>query len=1224
MKQKNNSVNALQNAMLYKHLYNYKSYMKKKTYILIALATFLLLSKNLLAQTLPNLYDACYCSCTPGGSNSLLPNCGSTSPYYFNNSYYTPNQNTAVKIVRVNLIFLHKTDGTGGYDPSNPDHNQLWDDVETHVNSVFANLDITNCGGTNQHSRIQFEFHRIYYVNDTYYWDITNNTTQPYQCPARTNWYMLPLQQQIDANTSYEPAIDVFFAEDQCKYNQWVLGIPCSPFLNPAPCSMYPSATLADASAISMPNSYSGYVWMRDSATIIYNQPWSVVYGWVWWNTAETLCHELGHSFALGHQTNCTNIMNPAFGPVHNYLDDGQLSTCDKSLHLTNIRRFIKDCAYSSTDPMIVSGTNTWDIDIKMYEDIIVPASATMTITCKVLMPEGGKIIVESGGNLILDGAILESACSAMWGGIEVQDGGTLTTLNGTIIQDAQYGITANNNSSIYLDNTIFNCNYVGVFVPEAPTGNNIVSGYITGCTFKCDAPLHGTYPGQFPIPGTKTFAGIQMNDISFKINGGSNKNTFRDLHIGIFGNRSSYYITECFLLNIQPDNFYGNDFAGSGVYVSGGHGYQTLKQVGFGSNSNSQKSFQHCRFGVYSESMNNTISNNYMYNVNTGVRVQYCSYRDSYITSNLIYCDNYGVSALFNDAANHLTIGSNFIYGGYTSTGIAKALGIYVNEFSLSNNNSSIFDNHIFLNNAKHGISIHNVSNASISYNTVSMISPPVNQYAITLQGCKAISVSCNGISSSGISASSNQRGIFISNTTKSTIICNNIDNTYHGIRFDGNCGGTFISGNHLSHHADGLYCGTTSIVSPHVNNGNTWNSSCLNFDAIHTGNFGTAQFGVNPFASPFKPATISPASGWFYQSSGTPFNCSTSQVCIGYIASNGFDPLDLKIARGEDLTTEYTEEMKYAAEKYLFEKLSNDNALLNSDPDFQSFFNLASQGNTDDFKNITDGADMLFNMTVSLRNQIDQNKLSFEQNLEQIKLYYEQVGNSNLTSDEIDSLIQLIKALEIVNDNLTVFNKNAFDALENNRVLSADGLKITNDGILTNANYDENEKLVNQIYLETIAKENYSFSPSQAQILLSIATQCPYSGGNAVFKARGIHVLIDPEMEYDDENICLNEGVVLRQASHSSFSHGVYEYAAFSPNPANNFANISFEFGKDIPGQIEIFNLLGQNVSSFLIPANEQSKNIDVSSLGNGIYTYTIKSYAGFTQKGKLVITR
>lgn len=1197
--------------------------MKTKIYMLITAATLLMLSKYLSAQSPLNLYNPCFCTCTPGGSNSLLPNCGATSNYNFNSSYYLPNQNTAVKIIHVNEIFLHKSDGTGGYEPTNPDHNMLWDDIENHVNSIFANLDITTCGGTNQHSRIQFEFHRIY-IDDTYYWDIANNTTQPYFCPSRINWYMIPLAQQIDADPAYEPAIDVFFAEDQCKYNQYVLGIPCSPFLSPSPCSMYPSATLTDGTWISMPNSYSGYVYARDSATVIYNEPWSVVYGWVWWGTAETYAHELGHAFALGHQTNCTNIMNPAFGPVHNYLDDNQLSTCDKSLHLTNIRNFIKDCAYSSTDPMIVTGTNTWDIDIKMYEDIIVPASATMTITCKVYMPEGGKIIVQSGGNLILDGANLEGACANMWGGIEVQDGGTITSTNATIIQDAQYGITANNNSSIFLQNTTFNRNYVDVFVPDAATGNNIVSGYISGCTFKCDAPLHGAYPGQFPIPGTKTFAGIQMSDVTFNINGGANKNTFRDLHVGILGMRSSYYVTDCYFLNIQPDNFYANYYGGSGIYVIGGHGYHTLKQVGFGSGATSQKSFQHCRFGVYSEIMNNTVTNNYMFNVNTGVRIQYCSYRDSYVTANLIDCNNYGVYAAFNDVANHLTIGSNFIYAGYNTTGIAKAIGIYDNEFSLTNNNSSIFDNHLFLNNAKHGIRVRNVSDARISYNTVSMISPVVNQYAISLQGCRANSLSCNSVTSSAISTSTNQRGIFISSTTNSTIICNDVNNTYHGIRFDGNCGSTIISGNNISNHNNGLYCGTTSIVSPHMDKGNTWNAACLNFDAIHAGNFGAAQFGVNPFTSPFKPTVISPSSGWFYQSLGTPFSCATSTVCNGFLVGNGDDPLDLEIAQGDALTPEYTEQMEYAAQRYLFEKLANDNTLLNSDPDFQTFFNTASQGNADEFQNITDGSDMLFNMTTSLRSQIDQNRISFEQNLEQIEINNEQLQNGNLSPSERDSLINENHALELLNNNLIVFNESALEALENNRILSAEGLKVSNDGIITNANYDENERLVNEIYLETIARGNYSFTTSQSQILLSIATQCPYAGGNAVFKARGMYALIDDDMDYDDESICLNEGVVLRQASHSSSTPGVYEYASVYPNPANESVTISFEFGKDISGKIDIFNFLGQNVSSFSISANEHFNNIDVKSLSSGVYTYTIQSSVGFIQKGKLVITR
>jgi len=128
----------------------------------------------------------------------------------------------------------------------------------------------------------------------------------------------------------------------------------------------------------------------------------------------------------------------------------------------------------------------------------------------------------------------------------------------------------------------------------------------------------------------------------------------------------------------------------------------------------------------------------------------------------------------------------------------------------------------------------------------------------------------------------------------------------------------------------------------------------------------------------------------------------------------------------------------------------------------------------------------------------------------------------------------------------------------------------------------------------------------------------------GLAVYKARGMYAMINDDMDYDDDAICLSEGVVLRQASHQSALQGMYEYASIYPNPATESITLSFEFGKDVAGTIDIFNTMGQMVNSLALISNVHSVSIDVKNLFGGIYTYSVRSNAGFVQKGKLVIAR
>lgn len=53
--------------------------------------------------------------------------------------------------------------------------------------------------------------------------------------------------------------------------------------------------------------------------------------------------------------------------------------------------------------------------------DLIISSGAELTVRCTVSLPQGARVIVQPGGKLILDGALLTNVCGDMWGGIEVQ-----------------------------------------------------------------------------------------------------------------------------------------------------------------------------------------------------------------------------------------------------------------------------------------------------------------------------------------------------------------------------------------------------------------------------------------------------------------------------------------------------------------------------------------------------------------------------------------------------------------------------------------------------------------------------------------------------------------------------------------------------------------------------------------------------------------------------------
>jgi hypothetical protein len=178
--------------------------------------------------------------------------------------------------------------------------------------------------------------------------------------------------------------------------------------------------------------------------------------------------------------------------------------------------------------PNNVIRTNTTWSGQHQYVDggIDIQAGATLTISSNdtVHMPKNGLIIVEPGGKLVVDHAIIENSCDyCMWGGIQARGNsftnqtpatqGWVTIKNGSTIRDALkavsncntdpayfYGTTGGviqANNSYFIDNT--NCATFYVYDNEDPT-THVVSdnlSYFYGCTFMLDDHFKGHYgPG--------------------------------------------------------------------------------------------------------------------------------------------------------------------------------------------------------------------------------------------------------------------------------------------------------------------------------------------------------------------------------------------------------------------------------------------------------------------------------------------------------------------------------------------------------------------------------------------------------------------------------------------------------------------------------------------------------------------------------------------------------
>jgi hypothetical protein len=100
--------------------------------------------------------------------------------------------------------------------------------------------------------------------------------------------------------------------------------------------------------------------------------------------------------------------------------------------------------------PLIVKGEESWDKPQEIYSDVIISGRSTLAISSVISFASEAKIIIQPGGQLILDGGKLTNLCPEYWQGIEVRgdpnsdnpdDQGKLIMKNDATIENVLVGV---------------------------------------------------------------------------------------------------------------------------------------------------------------------------------------------------------------------------------------------------------------------------------------------------------------------------------------------------------------------------------------------------------------------------------------------------------------------------------------------------------------------------------------------------------------------------------------------------------------------------------------------------------------------------------------------------------------------------------------------------------------------------------------------------------------
>ncbi|MFN0201217.1 MAG: T9SS type A sorting domain-containing protein, partial [Bacteroidia bacterium] len=863
----------------------------------------------------------------------------------------------------------------------------------------------------------------------------------------------------------------------------------------------------------------------------------------------------------------------------------------------------------------------------------------------RVVMPSGTKMFVNANTQLTIAKNSLIEGCNTMWKGIEVAG---VLTVDGSTLQDAERAVLARHKSVVNLNHADFRHNVVGLDIPDnngTPTqvqtqfqGNNLFWG---------GQPFLPPYPAQLELAGAIGKVGIRCNSV---VNGlyinpmsgptPSGQVTFRELNMGVYAEGNmEVNLKRCTFQAIQRDVFYGSgDWNGSGVVAMNG---VNLFQTGWGSADTPPPgdplTFDQCLKGIYLQnSHKSSISLCRMNLVKYGIVVSN-NVAGSYTTiyNNNISTFGTGIYLRNNTSPTALTVNYNALTVTHPALGMYANTGILATDASGQPSNLVIKNNTMRIDQGAMGVYLNDIHLAKVYKQNILLTN------AYYLSGHKGIYVNgggnngiqCNRVNSLGLDNSLNQAAIQIDASKENLLECNktNIEidpvtgndvacvpcNSYHGLKFNGDCSDTELKANTFGNHEYGLWLSENTAFGLQgdaaTSFGNVWNGNYGIRAAHHNEgsiipppmgypNITNSQIYMPILDFPTSIAPTAPLVDWFIDNTTptTTFGCS---VCATLstpplAVAEGFTSSDTTIANDSATYYQYPTESDWQAKRNLYEKCqtlgTTDNPLMSSFISAMENYHLAELAEVSiGSKELSD--DYAENMFATTSLYAQQESLSVLLRVQDsILLDTLTLSQDSLTAFNIKE--ELIAQLTDIKTDIVDLETDANTEREQtaNTILTANGT------IDVSAIYEENERVVNEIYLSTLVRGIYELDEGQVSLLEGIIHQCPMSGGTAVYRARALYAMYNMEEEYDDSEVCNSQGISWRQmqATKADIAAEVNIY----PNPTEG--KLTIELAKTSNyDKLFIYNSLGQIVRHIELAEIKELK-LDVSNLPKGVY--------------------
>lgn len=815
----------------------------------------------------------------------------------------------------------------------------------------------------------------------------------------------------------------------------------------------------------------------------------------------------------------------------------------------------------------------------------------------EICLGPDARILVQSPNRLVLDETIIYG-CQEIWEAIEVEPGASLV-IYGADIRDGRYAVQLDQLSKMFVVNTDFIDNWYGIhmidplsaFEPKINT-----PFYVFGSRFfgENDNLIGSTLS---PSIGIYT-VGLNLGIIHGISSGGMDIPVqFENLSSGLWTSNS----------NISNYHSWYRDINYTGFFAGRTGNVEIWDNISANSSGNS---FVNCFEAIRVQDVNLDVHDVTIRNGTTGVKMlgdlpgYTYKFKENYISSTR--------------QAFHLI--SNVTTGGYIldhlngGSKIIKINGsnpyaIGLNFNGLGKTRWRVENNLIQLESGtNNGIGSFGMQAALIRGNSI--LSSAAGK-AIHLEGAFGNQVSCNQI------LSSQGDGIFVNASPSSSISCNPLINVQGtALQIHDKCDYSLIFRNELH----GIYSDLTYGLDQQMNFSITGDQPDLTAEPtvdLHGNRFlGLSQsgFGATHYGSPnevllsqyftnsaldpaFKPVAVSALAPWFFELPNQNASCLPT-ICPG-IREAQYPFRDLLDAVTEDSITSgiYTIPIQWSARRLAYRYLKSKPALQPLYNSFLTYEQNTSVGLLDYF------SDQLSN--VQQISYADSLQLVFLQDTAK-SLAHEISELPILISVhpyKIDTLA--LNTLQILSDQLQTTFASIDSIQEAYSLILIDalpGLRSILSQVSTTTLWETNEVILNTLILDKIEMRQSEWTSTQKDSLLAIAMQCPYSGGEAVYRART--AITDLGLAYNDSDLCFPA-----QPRNDALTQ-IQSRIKATPNPTSGLIALSgLKDGSSY--DLRLMDVTGRILESWSGIAS--STELDLSIRTNGLYFLVIDSPSG-----------